>query len=501
MNVTNVTNEEIASFRKLRTPVRSGNVIIRKADKGRQFVIMNKTDYTAGVLKLLSDANNYAVVPFNGKHRAAALTRRAIDRCGGSLSRYLRKELLTFTNEPATRHFYALPKTHKHRDKWIDGIPPMRPICPDVRTESSVSGSFVASHLAPWVERLPTYIANSFSLVSELKKCKIIPNDAVMVTADIESLYPNIPTDDALRAVQELFAHECTNEMNADLKALIVELLRVQLDCNYFDFNGAHYLQIRGVPMGKPWAPAVACLYMGKWDAQLFSALQDKPLIFRRYIDDLFLVFATKQSAEKALAIMRTLNKDVKIGDWSIGKDVHFLDLKITLCHSYSPYDDQEHAPYFSCSVYRKDADLRVVLHFDSCHPWFLKTNVLLSQLIRFWRLCTDPLVAAEEINVFLHCMSTFRHVPHRTIRNALSRFVKWICRDLITQHTQHPFRASNKQACRRSICKLPFNLIEKPILVALRSIYERLTHSEQQYLGRPSVYNQQSRPLLKLLL
>jgi hypothetical protein len=170
------------------------------------------------------------------------------------------------------------------------------------------------------------------------------------------------------------------------------------------------------------------------------------------------------------------------------------LDLKIGLCQNFV---DQW---YFNCSVYRKDTDLRVVLHFESCNPWSLKCGVLLAQLIRFWRLCTDPLVAADEINIFLSCMSTFRHVPQRTIRKVLGRFTKWICRDLITKHIAYSFTRLNKQGYRRSVCKLPFNLNEIPVLMALRSIYERLTHTKQQYLGRPVIYNQLSRPLLRLL-
>ena len=91
-----------------------------------------------------------------------------------------------------------------------------------------------------------------------------MPETAVLLTADIEALYPSIPVDEALNSVRQLL--ENCNDRESEMRNFVIQLLDVQLRMNYFDFDGAHYQKISGIPMGKPWAPAVACLYLQQWD-------------------------------------------------------------------------------------------------------------------------------------------------------------------------------------------------------------------------------------------
>jgi hypothetical protein len=497
LKVLNVTDAELRSYFKFRSAIQSGTVTIRKADKSRQFVILNTDDYTAGVRRLLDDQLNYRRVPFNGKFRAAALMKRVIQTFGQCVDQHTRNVLLTHVARPATRCFYALPKTHKPRDKWVGGIPPMRPICPDVKTESSASGKFIATHLQPYVESLPTFLKNSYDLDAELDNASGIPDSAIMLVADVEALYPSIPTGVAFSTIQALFDESSTTNMNRDLKIFIMELLRVQLESNYFDFNGDHFLQVRGVPMGKPWAPAVACLVMGVWDRKLCGNLQHKPLIFRRYIDDLFLVFESKEAAEQALQVMRSLDKNIVIGDAVISTAVNFLDVRISFQPPSSRNKDHRH---FAYSVYRKDCDLRVFLHFDSCHSWRVKTNTLLSQLIRYWRLCSDKQFAATEIVTLLGCMHRFRHLPVRTARRVKQKLIRWVCRDLVLRNAPLAILPTFQQGLPRTVCRLPIEFNDYVIVNSLHCIFEQLSIHERRCVGRFVTDNHSTRALARLL-
>jgi hypothetical protein len=469
------------SFKKLLHHVRTGTLIIRKADKGRQFVLLDADDYAKGVKRLLYDETNYTKVPFNGKFKAAALIRRVVTNFGGYLSESMKQDMLLFNRNPATRLFYALPKTHKSKDKWVDGVPPMRPICPDVKTESTASGKYIAAHLQPLVAKLPSYLANSFDLVNELQQITRVPDGAVMMAVDIEALYPSIPTGDALNVVVELLQSEVAGNMSRQDKALIVELLRVQLTTNYFVFRDETFLQIKGVPMGKPWAPAVACLYMGKWDSAFLSALGVKPLVFRRYIDDIFLVLDSMDTANRALRIMSTLDDNIRVGDYSIGRKIHFLDLNVELRYAVLP---SRNLGPFCLSVFRKDTDLRVIVDFASGHSPHIKFNALFGQLTRIWRLSNDMSLAADEITTLVACMRKFRNLSPRTTRKLLCKFRSWIVNDMLGYYAGRNVNDKFTRS-RKCVCWLPFQLNEYRVQHTLDSLYDRLTSSEKQYTGK----------------
>jgi hypothetical protein len=211
----------------------------------------------------------------------------------------------------------------------------MWPICPDVATETSMSAKYIASYLAPFVERIPTYVPNGHPVLRKIADLRNIPDAAVWLVADIDSLYPNIPVDDAYTAVRDLL-HGPNFCNSLQIRDLVLELLRVQLHNNYFEFEGEYFLQIRGVPMGKAWAPAVACLYMSQWDSILVGRLHVKPILFVRYIDDLLLLFPSKEAADVALTVMNDIHTSIRVGEYTISNCVHFLDLLIELV-SYSP--------------------------------------------------------------------------------------------------------------------------------------------------------------------
>ena len=66
-------------------------------------------------------------------------------------------------------------------------------------------------------------------------------------------------------------------------------------------FNNKFYKQIEGVAMGSPFGPALANIYMcsfkNKWLKDCRHSL--KPVFYRRYVDDIFVLFSTLDQAEK----------------------------------------------------------------------------------------------------------------------------------------------------------------------------------------------------------
>ena len=187
--------------------------------------------------------------------------------------------LLLYTAKPATRYFYGLPKTHKQVNKWTNGMPPLRPICPDLRSETTATGCFIARYLNPLLSTIKSYCKNSYELKDRLLALPQLGPDTVLLTSDVDSLYPSIPVQPAL--------HRVVRKLNTKAPEfqLVVELLRIQLAHNYFSFQDKSFHQIRGLPMGKAWAPVVACVYMDDWEASLWKVLGFEPIIYVRCID------------------------------------------------------------------------------------------------------------------------------------------------------------------------------------------------------------------------
>ena len=68
-----------------------------------------------------------------------------------------------------------------------------------------------------------------------------------------------------------------------------------------FMFNNKFYKQIDGVAMGSPLGPALAnifmCSFENKWLKDCPHSL--KPVFYRRYVDDIFVLFSSIELAEK----------------------------------------------------------------------------------------------------------------------------------------------------------------------------------------------------------
>jgi hypothetical protein len=190
-NLTAVTR---ADYSKLIQATRNGQVIVRKADKSQQLVLMNRAKYNEALERMLADKAQYECLEFSTKYLTAAKiiqTLKKYNSCFESPTQLT--TLLEQCHKPKDRHLYGLPKTHKDRQKWTAGMPPMRPICPDVHTETAATAKLIAYYLGPIHSQQPAYLKNSYQLKALLTQSNIDFSNAVVLVADVDSLYPSIP--------------------------------------------------------------------------------------------------------------------------------------------------------------------------------------------------------------------------------------------------------------------------------------------------------------------
>ena len=116
-----------------------------------------------------------------------------------------------------------------------------------------------------------------------------------MASLDVESLFMNIPLEETINCVNDLFSN---NHYSCKLSIKdFYELLKLAPTESSFIFDNKLYKQIDGVAMGTPLGPTLAnaflCHCEKVWPNECPS--QFKPVVCKRYIDIIFVLFKSNK--------------------------------------------------------------------------------------------------------------------------------------------------------------------------------------------------------------
>ena len=70
---------------------------------------------------------------------------------------------------------------------------PGRPVISNCRVPTEKASEFLDYHLKPVMQRSWSYIKDSGDFIEKIKRISNIPDDAILVTADVVGLHPSIP--------------------------------------------------------------------------------------------------------------------------------------------------------------------------------------------------------------------------------------------------------------------------------------------------------------------
>ena len=122
----------------------------------------------------------------------------------------------------------------------------------------------------------------------KLKGLGKVPENAILVTADVVGLYPSIPHEDGLEALYtKLEEPEDKRIATED----ILQMAKFVLKNSFFEFNSKIKQQISGTAIGTKFAPPYACIFMDKLETDFLDKENLKPWVWLRYIDDIFFVW------------------------------------------------------------------------------------------------------------------------------------------------------------------------------------------------------------------
>ena len=202
-----------------------------------------------------------------------------------SKKKYISEKYLkyfTYNNKNATTlgKLYFLPKIHKR----LFNVPG-RPVISNCGTPTEKVSEYLDFCLKPIMQNGWSYVKDSSDFKHKIKKLGKLYGNITLVTADVVALYPSVPHEDGLETLRErLIKIE-------DLKLPIsdISINEFVLKNNIFELNGKFKQQFAGTAIGTKFAPSYACIYMDEVETEFLKTQELQPLIWFRYIDDMFL--------------------------------------------------------------------------------------------------------------------------------------------------------------------------------------------------------------------
>lgn len=266
------------------------NVCVSAADKGNISVIYDKRFYEAKMKEHLSNSSIYQVVSVSSHlgliKRNHSLLKRLSDI--GYLGND--KVIYIVAQETQIPMIYGVWKTHKNFS--------LRPIISSIKAVGTRLFEVVVDILNRMDKGNPYSLSNTAQLTSELRDLKLKPDDRLF-SIDIVSMFTNIQPELALSVI---LTRLClfTNLSPELFREIFFFITKIATE---FIFDGKHYKQISGLPMGTKGSPIIASIVLTH--ILDFILPNHGPITYlKKYVDDT--IFITNKS--NAMAVLNSLN-------------------------------------------------------------------------------------------------------------------------------------------------------------------------------------------------
>ena len=268
---------------------------------------------------------------------------------------------------------YGLPKIHK-------STIPLRPILSSVNHYSYKIARFFIPLLNP-ISVSSLMIKDSFSFVQELLNSDIDYSKVVMASFDVTSLFTNIPLNETIDIISNRIFSNCKRFQGLN-RSEFEKLLTLSVKNCHFMFNGRLFHQIDGVAMGSPLGPLFANIFMSFHEKTWLDSCPSsfKPLLYRRYVDDCFLLFRSLDHVPLFLDYLNCQHPNISFtSEIEHEGKLPFLDIDIS-----------RSSGKFTTSVYRKPTFTGLFTNFQSFIPLTYKRSLVSCLLHRIFNLCSS---------------------------------------------------------------------------------------------------------------
>jgi hypothetical protein len=420
-NITDQTSHNLST---------NHDITIKRADKGGSVVIMDTTDYIHKVQTLLSDTATYEPqTADHTKHTLDKVESFIIQITGKNLISHKLSHYLTPHRPTRTPVIYILPKIHKPNN-------PPRPIISACQSPTSNLAAYFIPLLQPIINLHDTYLKDTKHLLQILHSHPKLSKNTILFTADISSLYTNIPHDECINdIITTINQHKQHIQIELPNNTIIRRLLEFILKDNYFSFINSHYKQTTGIAMGCRAAPQFANIFMHNLEQQIIHKYHDHLTLWRRFIDDIIGIFeGTSEEFIQLTSFSNSIHPNITFNFESSRHQINFLDTTI--------YKDW--TGHLQTTIYRKPTNKNLLLHFSSKHPFHIKTGLIYAQALRYIRIISDEHKLRLELATLRHILLA-RGYPDRLIMIQINRAKRHTRHSLLFEHKPKPQPTGNK--------------------------------------------------------
>ena len=132
--------------------------------------------------------------------------------------------------------------------------------------------------------------------------------------------------------------------------------------------------------MGTKLAPSFANLFMGNFEETYVYIYKLQPLIWKRFIDDIFFVWTYgPDELDKFVHYLNGCHRTIKFTIETSSKSINFLDTTVK----------KEENGSLSTTLYCKPTDSHNYLLYSSEHPRHILNGIPFSQMLQVRRICT----------------------------------------------------------------------------------------------------------------
>ena len=254
-------------------------------------------------------------------------------------------------------------------------------------------------------------IKNSFHFARE-----VVNQDPTqfMASLDIKALFTSIPLEETIQiSADELYAE--TDTVSNLSKDEFVDLLTLATKESCFLFDSQYYTQIDGVAMGNPLGPTMANIFMSQFEKKWIDdcSLVSRPTYYRRYVDDIFVLFNDKHHLQQFLEYLNSRHPNISFTHESeVNNTLAFLDINVT-----------RNENILETSVFRKKTFTGVYTNFSSCIPTQYKRGLIMTLLFRFYSTCSSCKLFHFEV-IKLKAFLILNNYPLKLIDKCISLFL-----------------------------------------------------------------------------
>ena len=341
---------------------------------------MDKTDYQTKMLSLLNDCNKFRKLNTDPTEKREASLQRYLRvlRKSGVLTTDIYNRIRPTGSNPT--QIYGLPKLHKTDI-------PLRPIISGIGSYSHNLAKYLTEILKPYAVS-EHCVKDSFQFVDDLLSTRTIP---YMCSFDIISLFTNIPVDETISICLDKMFKDTDDKVNNLSREQFRKLLCCCVKQNHFMYEDSVYDQVDGVSMGSPLGPVMANIFMSHFEHNaLCDYTGNKPFMYKRYVDDTFLVFNDRYDCELFLEFFNHRHLNIKFtAEYEENDRLPFLDVLVTR------NVDVE----ISTSMFQKTFS-GLYMKDDSFVPVTFKYSLIYGLLTRAFRICSTQELFNHEVTV-----------------------------------------------------------------------------------------------------